>query len=181
MIPVVKFSFPPQRGVVVRDGRLSPKWPENMVAAVDRHRVRRVCLYLNTIRPRFLRRVDQFQRTFNAPGMIAWPQRGVVVRDGRLSPKWPENMAKRSQDLEPLYHDCGQFYCLNISIKDLLDHICCRGKIIGRALASEKRHLPLSQCGKTLWGNDESAALLLPDRPGCRRCDQGSQETCGLL
>ena len=42
------------------------------------------------------------------------PQRGVVVRDGRLSPKWPENMAKRSQDLEPLYHDCGQFYCLNV-------------------------------------------------------------------
>ncbi|MDE6621591.1 MAG: pseudaminic acid cytidylyltransferase [Lachnospiraceae bacterium] len=42
------------------------------------------------------------------------PQRGVVVKDGRLTPKWPENMAKRSQDLEPLYHDCGQFYCLNV-------------------------------------------------------------------
>lgn len=42
------------------------------------------------------------------------PQRGVVVQDGRLTPKWPENMAKRSQDLEPLYHDCGQFYCLNV-------------------------------------------------------------------
>lgn len=42
------------------------------------------------------------------------PQRGVVVKEGRLSPKWPENMAKRSQDLEPLYHDCGQFYCLNV-------------------------------------------------------------------
>lgn len=42
------------------------------------------------------------------------PQRGVVVQDGRLAPKWPENMAKRSQDLEPLYHDCGQFYCLNV-------------------------------------------------------------------
>ena len=42
------------------------------------------------------------------------PQRGVVVQDGRLSPKWPENMAKRSQDLEPLYHDCGQFYCLDV-------------------------------------------------------------------
>ena len=38
------------------------------------------------------------------------PQRCVVIRDGRLTPKWPENMAKRSQDLEPLYHDCGQFY-----------------------------------------------------------------------
>lgn len=42
------------------------------------------------------------------------PQRGVVIKDGRLTPKWPENMAKRSQDLEPLYHDCGQFYCLNV-------------------------------------------------------------------
>lgn len=41
------------------------------------------------------------------------PQRCVVIRDGRLTPKWPENMAKRSQDLEPFYHDCGQFYCLN--------------------------------------------------------------------
>ncbi len=42
------------------------------------------------------------------------PQRCVVIRDGRLTPKWPENMAKRSQDLEPLYHDCGQFYCLRV-------------------------------------------------------------------
>ena len=42
------------------------------------------------------------------------PQRGIVVREGRLAPKWPENMAKRSQDLEPLYHDCGQFYCLDV-------------------------------------------------------------------
>lgn len=42
------------------------------------------------------------------------PQRGVVVKDGRLVPRWPENMAKRSQDLEPIYHDCGQFYCLNV-------------------------------------------------------------------
>ena len=29
-------------------------------------------------------------------------------------PQRPENMAKRSQDLEPLYHDCGQFYCLDV-------------------------------------------------------------------
>lgn len=43
------------------------------------------------------------------------PQRSVVIHNGRLSPKWPENMAKRSQDLEPFYHDCGQFYCLNVS------------------------------------------------------------------
>ncbi len=42
------------------------------------------------------------------------PQRCVVINDGRLEPKWPENMSKRSQDLEPFYHDCGQFYCLNV-------------------------------------------------------------------
>lgn len=41
------------------------------------------------------------------------PQRCVVERDGRLVPKWAECMNCRSQDLEPLYHDCGQFYCLN--------------------------------------------------------------------
>lgn len=41
------------------------------------------------------------------------PQRCVVIKDGRLTPKWPENMSRRSQDLEPFYHDCGQFYCLN--------------------------------------------------------------------
>ncbi len=41
------------------------------------------------------------------------PQRGVVIQDGRLAFKWPEYMLARSQDLEPFYHDCGQFYCLN--------------------------------------------------------------------
>lgn len=42
------------------------------------------------------------------------PQRCVVERDGRLVPKWPEYMNCRSQDLELLYHDCGQFYCLRV-------------------------------------------------------------------
>ncbi len=42
------------------------------------------------------------------------PQRGVLVQDGRIVPKWKECMNMRSQDLEPLYHDCGQFYCLNV-------------------------------------------------------------------
>lgn len=43
------------------------------------------------------------------------PQRCVVVRQDRIVPRWPENMARRSQDLEPFYHDCGQFYCLNVA------------------------------------------------------------------
>ena len=42
------------------------------------------------------------------------PQRGVTVSDdGYLAYKWPENRNARSQDLEPLYHDAGQFYGLN--------------------------------------------------------------------
>lgn len=42
------------------------------------------------------------------------PQRCVVIREGRLVPKWPECMPMRSQDLEPYYHDCGQFYCAKV-------------------------------------------------------------------
>ncbi len=42
------------------------------------------------------------------------PQRGVLVHDGKLAFKWPEYMFSRSQDLEPFYHDCGQFYCLKV-------------------------------------------------------------------
>lgn len=38
------------------------------------------------------------------------PQRGMAVRDGKLTYCYPENAMKRSQDLEPVYHDCGQFY-----------------------------------------------------------------------
>jgi N-acylneuraminate cytidylyltransferase len=43
------------------------------------------------------------------------PQRGMVVSDGRIVPKWPEYMNMRSQDLEPFYHDAGQFYCFSVS------------------------------------------------------------------
>lgn len=42
------------------------------------------------------------------------PQRSVKIQNGMIVPNWPEDMAKRSQDLEPFYHDCGQFYCVNV-------------------------------------------------------------------
>ncbi|PNV66933.1 pseudaminic acid cytidylyltransferase [Enteroscipio rubneri] len=38
------------------------------------------------------------------------PQRGFVVCEGRLSWWFPECSNMRSQDLEPIYHDAGQFY-----------------------------------------------------------------------
>ena len=41
------------------------------------------------------------------------PQRGVVLKGGYLEFKWPEHRNTRSQDLEPFYHDVGQFYCVN--------------------------------------------------------------------
>lgn len=39
------------------------------------------------------------------------PQRGFIInQNGILSYKWPEYQRSRSQDLEPFYHDAGQFY-----------------------------------------------------------------------
>lgn len=41
------------------------------------------------------------------------PQRSVIVDQGLVRPVYEKNMSARSQDLEPMYHDCGQFYCGN--------------------------------------------------------------------
>ncbi len=38
------------------------------------------------------------------------PQRCFVIEEESLKYKWPENEFARSQDLEPFYHDAGQFY-----------------------------------------------------------------------
>lgn len=38
------------------------------------------------------------------------PQRGVLIDGGLVKRKYPEFLQTRSQDLEELYHDCGQFY-----------------------------------------------------------------------
>ena len=42
------------------------------------------------------------------------PQRGLVIKNGKVSPMYPEHMLKRSQDLPKVYHDCGQFYFLRV-------------------------------------------------------------------
>lgn len=38
------------------------------------------------------------------------PQRGFVVKDGFMCYKYPEYTKTRSQDLEPMFHDAGQYY-----------------------------------------------------------------------
>ena len=43
------------------------------------------------------------------------PQRCFVIREGRISWKQPENRFVRSQDLETLYHDCGQYYFMRVN------------------------------------------------------------------
>ncbi len=52
------------------------------------------------------------------------PQRGMVVQDDKLVYRYPENAMKRSQDLETMYHDCGQFYCYNVE-----RYMACRGEL----------------------------------------------------
>ena len=42
------------------------------------------------------------------------PQRAFVLRDGGLEYQFPEFENSRSQDLEPIYHDCGQFYVMRV-------------------------------------------------------------------
>ena len=48
------------------------------------------------------------------------PQRAFVIKDGMVRYQYPEYERTRSQDLEPIYHDCGQFYIL--SCEGLKEH-----------------------------------------------------------
>ena len=43
------------------------------------------------------------------------PQRAFVIENSKLCYKWPENRNTRSQDLEPFFHDSGQFYMFSVS------------------------------------------------------------------
>lgn len=38
------------------------------------------------------------------------PQRGFLIKNGNIQYQYPQFERTRSQDLEPIYHDCGQFY-----------------------------------------------------------------------
>ena len=52
------------------------------------------------------------------------PQRGMIVKNGRLQYCYPENAMKRSQDLETMFHDCGQFYCYQVE-----KYLACKGDL----------------------------------------------------
>lgn len=43
--------------------------------------------------------------------LFSYPvQRGLKIEDGKIGMVWPENLNKRSQDMDAIYHDAGQFY-----------------------------------------------------------------------
>lgn len=42
------------------------------------------------------------------------PQRGCIIKGKWVEMKWKEHQRTRSQDLETLYHDCGQFYAYKV-------------------------------------------------------------------
>lgn len=42
-------------------------------------------------------------------------QRALKLEGDRVSMIWPENLLARSQDLQPAYHDAGQFYWVNVA------------------------------------------------------------------
>ena len=42
------------------------------------------------------------------------PLRGMVMEEDKVSYKWEEFSMARSQDLEKIYHDVGQFYVFNV-------------------------------------------------------------------
>ncbi len=42
------------------------------------------------------------------------PLRGMVMENNKITYKWEEFSQCRSQDLEKIYHDCGQFYVFGV-------------------------------------------------------------------
>lgn len=42
------------------------------------------------------------------------PMRGMYEKEGKIRYAFPEYAKKRSQDIQEMYHDCGQFYCFKV-------------------------------------------------------------------
>lgn len=50
---------------------------------------------------------------YNVVPMVSFsfpPQRGMIIEGKYIKPAYPEHINKRSQDLDVILHDCGQFY-----------------------------------------------------------------------
>lgn len=64
-------------------------------------------------------RIMQEQEADSVLPMVRYsfpPQRAFVSQGGRISFLYSEFSRTRSQDLEPMYHDCGQFCCFRTEV-----------------------------------------------------------------
>lgn len=57
---------------------------------------------------------EDVQTVMPVVGFSFPPMRGMYIREGNLEYCHPEHAFTRSQDLEKMYHDCGQFYCVKV-------------------------------------------------------------------
>jgi N-acylneuraminate cytidylyltransferase len=88
------------------------------------------------------------------------PQRAMEIHDGKLVFRQPENLAKRSQDLEPHYHDAGQFYV--VRTESFLKN---KGIMVGQILPMELSELEVQDIDNEVdWKLAEMKYKLLQDK-----------------
>ena len=88
------------------------------------------------------------------------PQRAMEIRDGKLVFRQPENLSKRSQDLEPHYHDAGQFYV--VKTESFLKN---KGIMVGQILPMELSELEVQDIDNEVdWKLAEMKYKLLQDK-----------------
>ncbi len=87
------------------------------------------------------------------------PQRAMEIHDGKLVFRQPENLSKRSQDLEPHYHDAGQFYV--VRTESFLKN---KGIMVGEILPMELSELEVQDIDNEVdWKLAEMKYKLLQD------------------
>ncbi len=88
------------------------------------------------------------------------PQRAMEIHEGKLVFRQPENLAKRSQDLEPHYHDAGQFYV--VRTESFLKN---KGIMVGQILPMELSELEVQDIDNEVdWKLAEMKYKLLQDK-----------------
>lgn len=88
------------------------------------------------------------------------PQRAMEIHDGRLVFRQPENLSARSQDLEPHYHDAGQFYVVRTA-----SFLKNRGILSGEILPMELSELEVQDIDNEVdWKLAEMKYKLLNDK-----------------
>ncbi len=90
---------------------------------IDKHYLNACCIYptspllqINTLQKAFELLIQKKYTSVFPVVKFGYPiQRCLQIDDAnKISMKWEENLHKRSQDLQSLYHDAGMFYFFNV-------------------------------------------------------------------